>query len=74
MGFFSSSADTGPLHPFHPPLGVSSVYCVPQETTLVLKERAFSFSGDDFGIKDTAGVNVVLCHGSAMSFRDKKGQ
>lgn len=40
---------------------------------VMLQEKAFSFSGDDFGIKDAQGNTVVLCHGSALSFRDKKG-
>ncbi|KAL7412991.1 tubby C-terminal-like domain-containing protein [Mrakia frigida] len=73
MGIFSlTQKPSGPLQPFHPPLGVNTSYCVPNVVTLVLKEKAFSFSGDDFQIKDSNGNVVVQCHGSAMSFRDKK--
>lgn len=74
MGLFSSPPDSGPLRPFDPPLGLDSVYCVPQETTLVLKEKAFSASGDTFSVKDLAGIDVVLSSGSAMSLRDRKGE
>jgi hypothetical protein len=44
MGFFGSSAPAQ-LHPVNPPLGVFPNYCVNHPTTLVLKEKAFSFSG-----------------------------
>jgi uncharacterized protein YxjI len=60
------------LQPVNPPLGVNPAYCVAQPTTLVLKEKAFSFSGDDFAITDAAGVSVLHCHGSALSIFDKK--
>ena len=30
---------------FDPPIGVHLNYCVPWETTLILRERLFSFSG-----------------------------
>jgi hypothetical protein len=75
MGLFSSSAaPVQALEPFNPPLGVFPRYAVPRETTLVLKERAFTFSGDDFHIKDSNGVDVVICKGKSLSFRDQKGE
>ncbi|CDZ96510.1 Tubby C-terminal-like domain [Phaffia rhodozyma] len=69
----SSSQPLIPLTPFNPPLGIHTSYCAPHPVTLVLKEKAFSFSGDDFNIKDAAnGMDVVRCQGQALSFRDKK--
>ena len=44
MGFFTASAPAQ-LHPVNPPLGVFPNYYAQQPTTLVLKEKAFSFSG-----------------------------
>jgi hypothetical protein len=44
MGFFTASAPAQ-LHPVNPPLGVNPHFIVQQPTTLVLKERAFTFSG-----------------------------
>ncbi|WVF71015.1 hypothetical protein IAT40_005811 [Kwoniella sp. CBS 6097] len=71
MGFFGSSAPAQ-LHPVNPPLGVFPNYYAQQPTTLVLKEKVFSFSGDDFSVKDTNGYTVVRCHGQALSWRDRK--
>jgi hypothetical protein len=44
MGLFTASAPTQ-LHPVNPPLGVFPQFCVNVPTTLVLKEKAFTFSG-----------------------------
>ncbi|WWD18250.1 hypothetical protein CI109_102700 [Kwoniella shandongensis] len=71
MGMFTASAPAQ-LHPVNPPLGVHGHYCMPHPTTLVLKEKAFSFSGDDFAVKDQNGQVVVRCKGQAFSFRDRK--
>ncbi|RSH83779.1 hypothetical protein EHS25_005394 [Saitozyma podzolica] len=71
MGLFTASAPAQ-LHPVNPPLGVFPQFCVNVPTTLVLKEKAFSFSGDDFAVKDSNGVPVVRCKGKALSFRDRK--
>ena len=71
MGLFFNSAPQV-LHPVNPPVGVLANYIMQQPTTLVLKEKVFSFSGDDFSIKDTNGVTVVQCAGKALSFRDTK--
>lgn len=73
MGLFTASAPTV-LQPVHPPLGIHPAYTShPQPVTLVLKERVFSFSGDDFGITDTNGQVVVRCKGKVLSFTDRKG-
>ncbi|WVR05557.1 hypothetical protein IAU60_002576 [Kwoniella sp. DSM 27419] len=71
MGFFGSSAPAV-LHPVNPPCGVFPNYYAQQPTTLILKEKVFSFSGDDFSVKDSHGHTVVRCHGNSMSFRDSK--
>jgi hypothetical protein len=73
MGFFTSSAPAQ-LQPFSPPLGVNLAFCVNSPTTMVLKEKAFTFSGDDFSVKDTNGTVVLRCQGKAMSFADRKGK
>ncbi|KAK4686592.1 hypothetical protein P7C73_g3534, partial [Tremellales sp. Uapishka_1] len=71
MGLFTASAPVA-LHPVSPPVGVFSQYCMQVPTTLVLKERAFSFSGDDFAIKDSNGMVVARCQGKSFSFKDRK--
>ncbi|WWD05355.1 hypothetical protein V865_003428 [Kwoniella europaea PYCC6329] len=71
MGFFTASAPAQ-LHPVSPPLGLHPNYFAKQPTTLVLREKVFSWSGDDFSVKDTNGFTVVKCHGQAISFRDRK--
>jgi hypothetical protein len=53
---------------------VNPHYIVQVPTTLVLKEKAFTFSDDDFAVKDQHGAVVVRCRGSAMSFRDSKSE
>ncbi|KAM0751765.1 DUF567-domain-containing protein [Meredithblackwellia eburnea MCA 4105] len=70
MGLFSDSTPA-PLQPFNPPVGVHPHYCVQPPTTLVLKESGF-FSGDDFSIKDSNGVDVVVCKGRAFTIGDRK--
>ncbi|KAL3424743.1 DUF567 domain protein [Phlyctema vagabunda] len=60
------------LQPVHPPLGVNPAYCVPQQTTLVLKEKVWSLSGDTFHIVDQNGREVVQCRGQAFSISDRK--
>ncbi|KAJ7617187.1 tubby C-terminal-like domain-containing protein [Roridomyces roridus] len=53
-------------------LGVFSQFCAQQPITLVLKEKVWSFSGDDFSVKDQFGNVVVRCQGKALSWSDKK--
>jgi hypothetical protein len=59
MGLFTASAPTQ-LHPVNPPLGVFPQFCVNVPTTLVLKEKAFTFSG-------VSGLCPRLPHGSTGS-------
>jgi uncharacterized protein YxjI len=61
-----------PLAPIHPALGVNPTYCVPKETTLVMKEKVWSLSGDTFHITDESGVEVVQCRGTTFSLSDRK--
>jgi len=61
-----------PLPPVHPALGVNATYCLPKETTLVMKEKVWSLSGDTFHITDENGVEVVRCQGTTFSLSDRK--
>src|SRR4051812_6391683 len=61
-----------PLPPVHPALGINTTYCLPQPTTLVMKEKVWSLSGDTFHITDAAGVEVVRCQGTTFSLSDRK--
>jgi len=61
-----------PLIAFNPPLGPNPKFCLPQETTLHMKEKAFSLTGDDFTVKTVAGVEICKCKGKVMSISDKK--
>ncbi|CAG8981785.1 hypothetical protein HYALB_00004727 [Hymenoscyphus albidus] len=60
------------LAPVNPPLGVNPNYCVGKQTTLVMKEKVFSLSGDTFHITDEAGLEVVQCRGTTFSLSDRK--
>lgn len=74
MGLFGhSTSQSVLLEPFHPPIGLNAAFCMPHVETLVMKEKMWSFSGDDFSIQNSAGQDVVRCHGQAFSWRDRKG-
>ena len=60
------------LPPVNPALGINPAYCMPRQTTLVLREKVWSLSGDTFHIVDDAGVEVLQCRGQAMSLSDRK--
>jgi uncharacterized protein YxjI len=60
------------LAPANPPLGVNPSYCLPKQTTLVMKEKVWSLSGDTFHIVDENGHEVVQCRGQAFSLSDRK--
>ncbi|KAH6681711.1 tubby C-terminal-like domain-containing protein [Halenospora varia] len=60
------------LNPVNPPLGVFASYCVPKQTTLVMKEKVWSLSGDTFHIVDENGQEVVQCRGQTFSISDRK--
>jgi len=47
-------------------------YCLDKKITLIVKEKAFSISGDDFDIEDTDGNKYFKVKGSALSIKDKK--
>lgn len=74
MGLFGHSTPQSVLlELFHPPRGPNAAFCVPHVVTLVMKEKMWSFSGDYFSIQNSAGHDVVRCHGQAFSWRDRKG-
>jgi uncharacterized protein YxjI len=56
----------------HPPLGVTMGFIRPQQTTLVMKEKVWSLSGDSFHVTDQNNVEVVRCQGSTFSISDRK--
>ncbi|ORX35443.1 tubby C-terminal-like domain-containing protein [Kockovaella imperatae] len=60
------------LAPVNPPLGVFQHYYAGRPTTLVLKEKIMSWTGDDFSVKDTDGNVVCRCSGQAFSLRERK--
>ncbi|KAH8663581.1 tubby C-terminal-like domain-containing protein [Tricladium varicosporioides] len=60
------------LNPVNPPLGIFASYCVPKQTTLVMKEKVWSLSGDTFHIVDENGQEVVQCRGQTFSISDRK--
>lgn len=49
-------------------------FCLPQNVQLRLREKFFSFSGDDFKISDAVNTSIVYfqCEGRAFSLREKK--
>lgn len=63
------------LVPFNPPLGPQPARAplyLPQPVTLVMKEKVFSLSGDDFTVKTVDGADILKVKGKAISMRDKK--
>lgn len=54
-------------------LGLFPQYCFNQETTLKMKEKVLSWTGDDFTITTTEDVPVCLCAGKVMSMSERKG-
>jgi len=60
------------LPPLQVPLGVFPQFYANQPTTLVLKERFFSVSGDDFSIQTDSGFEVVHCQGKVASLSGRK--
>ncbi|EIM81416.1 DUF567 domain protein [Stereum hirsutum FP-91666 SS1] len=73
MGLFGQSSHHNVnFQPFNPPIGLNPAFCAPHVETLIMKEKIWSFSGDDFSIKNSAGHDIVRCHGQAFSWRDRK--
>lgn len=62
------------LTAFNPPLGPNPVFCNPGEETLVMKEKVFSLSGDDFSITTVSGLSVCKCKGKVLSISDAKSE
>jgi len=60
------------LPPVTPALGVNPTFCHPRQTTLVLKEKVWSLSGDTFHVTDENNVEVVRCRGTTFSLSDRK--
>ncbi|KAG4416951.1 hypothetical protein IFR04_009895 [Cadophora malorum] len=60
------------LPPVNPALGVNPAYCVNKQTTLVMKEKVWSLSGDTFHIVDENNHEVVQCRGQTFSLSDRK--
>jgi len=58
----------------NPPIGIHPTFIQQVPVTLVMKEKAFSLSGDDFSVKDANGVTVLKVHGKSLSLQDKKGE
>lgn len=60
------------LAPVHPPLGINAAFCAPKQTTLTMKEKVWSLSGDSFHVMDENNIEVVRCQGKTFSFSDRK--
>ncbi len=72
MGIFTAPAPAQ-LVPANPPIAVFKNYVAQRPTTLVLKEKVWSLSGDSFSVKDAAtGQPVVKVAGKVLSLRDRK--
>lgn len=51
MGLFGHSTPQAVvLQPFHPPISLNAAFCTPYVETLIMKEKVWSLSGDDFSI------------------------
>lgn len=74
MGLFTPPAPVA-LAPVNPAVAVFTSFVAQGPVTLVLREKVFSLSGDDFSVKDAAtGRTVVKCKGKVVSFRDRKSE
>ncbi|BEJ05581.1 hypothetical protein CcaverHIS641_0301030 [Cutaneotrichosporon cavernicola] len=63
------------LVPVIPPVAVYDEFVAQVPTTLCLKEKAWSMSGDDFGITDANTRKTVLkCKGKYMTLHDRKSE
>merc|ERR1712029_749115 len=76
MGCAGSRFDALPVTGHSTGLGILAVngqHCMrPETTVLKLREKLFSFSGDDCSIKDINGTKWFQIQGSAMSMRGKQ--
>ena len=69
---FESYGSTRLSSPNHPIAIVDARFCCPQEVTLIMKEKLFTYSGDSYDIKDDAGRAWFKVRGKAFSMREKK--
>ncbi|TKA80401.1 hypothetical protein B0A55_01890 [Friedmanniomyces simplex] len=63
------------LSPCTPALGpqpVSAQLYSPNQTTLVMKEKVFSLTGDDFTVRTVDGLDICKCKGKMVSAHDSK--
>ena len=63
-----ANAQLPPL-PHH--LGVLPGYYANQPTTLVMREKIMSWTGDDYHVKSTDGSSVLRVRGTVMSLSDR---
>ncbi|KAL1406801.1 hypothetical protein Q8F55_006207 [Vanrija albida] len=68
MGLFNSEK----MHPVQPALGLNPAFVRNEEETLVLRERVFSFTGDDFSVQDTKGRRIIKARAKLVSMHDSK--
>jgi len=72
MRFFKTYSKDEVSAPKNEIVAIDSKFVQKESVTLVLKEKLFSMSMDDFSIKDTNGVAYFKCEGKAFSVRPKK--
>lgn len=60
------------LHPYPHPLGILPQFSAQQPTTIVLKEKVLSLTGDDFHIKTVDGAEVLRVKGVFASLSGRK--
>lgn len=64
-----------PIYPHPQPICATEPrFCLPHNVQLHLKEKFFSFSGDDFKITDANNKSIIYfqCEGRAFSLSEKK--
>ena len=60
------------LPPVPTTLGVFKAFYAQQCTTLMLREKMFSWSGDDFEVKTVDGQPILKVHGALLSASGRK--
>ena len=68
------AAQDASLVPFKPPLGIHPQYSSPVPTTLVMREKYFSWSGQDFTVRTTDGRLVLRADAKVFSLSNSKGE
>ncbi|ORX77816.1 hypothetical protein BCR32DRAFT_328767 [Anaeromyces robustus] len=72
MGLMNKFADSPLSSPKTSVVAVDERFVLNKPVTLLLKEKIFSLSGDDFTIKDTNDVSYFKCKGKAFNIKSKK--